>query len=272
MECFEHGLIGLQDTEGVELRFGNAKAMLWLVDKMAHRQGIGNLMAEGTRRAAQVLGGDAHLFAMQVKGQELPMHDPRGKVGVGFSYAMSETGAEHLTAYHDTTVANPNSVTFKGAQPLGITEAVPARELSSKKVHYYALLENWSSLGKVIGFCYFGPAPRSFISIDETVSAVHAATGWDVSVDDLMRIGERATNLARVFNVREGFSRKDDTLPDRLFTPLENGALAGVALPRAEFEQAMTELYLAKGWDPNTAQPTRERLASLGIEWAADLI
>ncbi len=218
------------------------------------------------------IGGDAHLFAMQVKGQELPMHDPRGKVGVGFSYAMSETGAEHLTAYHDPMVANPNSVTFKGAQPLGITEAVPARELSSKKVHYYALLENWSSLGKVIGFCYFGPAPRSFISIDETVSAVHAATGWDVSVDDLMRIGERATNLARVFNVREGFSRKDDTLPDRLFTPLENGALAGVALPRAEFEQAMTELYVAKGWDPNTAQPTRERLASLGIEWAADLM
>jgi aldehyde:ferredoxin oxidoreductase len=272
MECFEHGLIGLKDTEGVELRFGNAKAMLWLVDKMAHRQGIGNLMAEGTRRAAQAIGGDAHLFAMQVKGQELPMHDPRGKVGVGFSYAMSETGAEHLTAYHDPMVANPNSVTFKGAQPLGITEAVPARELSSQKVHYYALLENWSSLGKVIGFCYFGPAPRSFISIDETVSAVHAATGWDVSVDDLMRIGERATNLARVFNIREGFSRKDDTLPDRLFTPLENGALAGVALPRAEFEQAMTELYLAKGWDPNTAQPTRERLASLSIEWAADLM
>jgi len=272
MECFEHGLIGLKDTDGVELRFGNVQAMLWLVDKIAHRQGLGNLMAEGSRRAAEVIGGDAHLFAMQVKGQELPMHDPRGKVGVGFSYAISETGAEHLSAYHDTAIANPNSVTFKGAAPLGISEALPPRELSSKKVAAYALLENWSSLGKVVGFCYFGPAPRSFISIDETVSAVRAATGWDVSLEDLLRIGERATNLARVFNIREGFSRKDDTLPDRLFAPLENGALAGVALPRAEFEQAMTELYVVKGWDPDTARPTRQRLAALGIEWAADLM
>lgn len=272
MECFEHSLIGLEDTEGVELRFGNAEAMLWLVDKIAHRQGIGNLLADGTRRAAEVIGGDAHLFAMQVKGQELPMHDPRGKVGVGFSYAISETGAEHLTAYHDTAIANPNSVTFKGAMPLGITEALPPRELSSKKVAAYALMENWSSLGKVIGFCYFGPAPRSFISIEETVSAVRGATGWDVSVQDLLRIGERATNLARVFNTREGFSRKDDTLPDRLFAPLENGVLAGVAVPRTEFEQAMTELYIVKGWDPDTTRPTRQRLAALGIEWAADLV
>jgi aldehyde:ferredoxin oxidoreductase len=272
MECFEHGLIGLKDTEGVELHFGNAEAMLWLVDKIAHRQGIGNLLAEGSRRAAEVIGGDAHLFAMQVKGEEMPMHDPRGKVGVGFSYAISETGAEHLSAYHDTMLANPNSITFKGAAPLGITEALPARELSSKKVALFALLENWSSAGKVIGFCYFGPAPRSFISVEETAEAVRAATGWDVSVEDLLRVGERATNLARVFNVREGFSRKDDTLPDRLFTPLENGALAGVALPRAEFEQAMTELYVVKGWDPETTKPTREKLASLDIEWAADLM
>jgi aldehyde:ferredoxin oxidoreductase len=272
IECFEHGLIGLKDTDGVELRFGNAEAMLWLVDKIARREGFGNLLAEGVRRAAEIIGGDAHYFAMHVKGQELPMHDPRGKVGVGFAYAISDTGAEHLAAYHDTMVANPNSVTFKGAQPLGITEALPARELSAKKAAYYALLENWSSLGKVIGFCYFGPAPRSFISVDETVKAVRAATGWDFSLEDLMRVGERATNLAHVFNTREGFSRKDDVLPERLFEPLENGALAGVAIPRAEFEQAMTELYIVKGWDPNTGRPTRERLRALGIEWAADLM
>jgi aldehyde:ferredoxin oxidoreductase len=272
MECFEHGLIGPQDTEGVELRFGNAEAMLWLVGKIARREGIGNLMAEGTKRAAQVIGGDAPHFAMQVKGQELPMHDPRGKVGVGFAYAISDTGAEHLSAYHDPMIANPNSVTFKGAMALGITEGLPPRELSKKKAQYYALLENWSSLGKVIGFCYFGPAPRSFIQVEETVEAVRAATGWDVSVEDLLRVGERATNLAHTFNMREGFSRKDDTLPDRLFQPLENGALQGVAIPRQEFEDAMTELYIAKGWDPNTGRPTRERLRALDVEWAADLM
>jgi aldehyde:ferredoxin oxidoreductase len=88
----------------------------------------------------------------------------------------------------------------------------------------------------------------------------------------LLRVGERATNLAHVFNMREGFSRKDDTLPERLFQPLENGALAGVAMPRAEFEQAMAELYLVKGWDPDTGRPTREQLRALDIEWAMDLM
>jgi len=272
MECFEHGLIGPKDTKGVDLRFGNTQAMLWLVEMIARREGIGNLLAEGVKRAAQVIGGDAEYFAMHVKGQEMPMHDPRGKVGVGFAYAISEVGAEHLSAYHDTAIANPNSVTFKGAMPLGIAEALPPRELSRKKAEYYARMESWSSAGKVIGLCYFGPAPRSFIQIDDVVRAVRAATGWDVSMEDLIRVGERATNLARVFNVREGFSRRDDTLPERLFQPLENGPLQGVAIPRQEFEDAMTELYRVKGWDPETARPSRERLRALDIEWAADLM
>jgi aldehyde:ferredoxin oxidoreductase len=124
----------------------------------------------------------------------------------------------------------------------------------------------------VIGLCYFGPAPRSFIQVDEVLAAVHAATGWDLGVEDLLRLGERATNLARAFNVREGLSRADDTLPDRLFEPLEGGALTGVAIARPDFERAMTELYWLKGWDPATAAPTRERLAALEIEWVADLL
>jgi len=272
MECFEHGLIGFKETSGVELRFGNAEAMLQVVEMIAHRQGLGNLLADGVRRAAEVIGGDAHYFALHVKGMELPMHDPRGKVSVGMGYAINEAGADHLVAFHDTLLQNPASVTYQGAIPLGITEPLPARELSSKKSAMYALMENWSSVEKAIGFCYFGPAPRSFIQVDEVVSAVRAATGWPVTVQDLLRIGERATNLARVFNAREGFSRKDDELPDRLFAPLENGALAGVGISRPDFDQAMTDLYVAKGWNPATAVPTRERLQALDVEWAADLL
>lgn len=272
MECFEHGLIGLKETGGVELRFGNAEAMLQMVEMIAHRQGLGNLLADGVRRAAEVIGGDAHYFALHVKGMELPMHDPRGKVSVGMGYAINEAGADHLVSFHDTLLQNPASVTFQGAIPLGITEPLPARELSSKKSAMYALLENWSSVEKAIGFCYFGPAPRSFVQVDEVVSAVRAATGWPVTVQDLLRIGERATNLARVFNTREGFSRQDDELPDRLFAPLENGALAGVGISRPDFDQAMTDLYVAKGWNPETAVPTRERLQALDVEWAADLL
>ena len=272
MECFEHGLIGPEDTGGLELRFGAVEAMLKCVALIAQREQIGDLLAEGTRRAAEVIGGDAQYFAMHVKGQELPMHDPRGKFGVGLGFAVNEAGADHLTAPHDPLLANPNSISFQAARPLGITEALPPRDASLQKVRNYAILENWTSFEKVTGLCFFGPAPRSFIAPDEVVGAMRAATGWQVDIPDLLRIGERATNLARVFNVREGFSRKDDVLPDRLFRPLEGGTLQGVAVSRDDFETALTELYRLKGWDPATSVPTRARLCELGIEWAADLI
>lgn len=272
MECFEHGLIGLKETGGLDLRFGNAEAMLKCVDMIARREHIGDLLAEGTRRAAAAIGGDAPCFAMQVKGQELPMHDPRGKVGVALGYAINEAGADHLTAVHDPMLANPDSLSFKSARPLGITEALSSRDLSTKKARQYALMENWTSFEKAVGLCFFGPAPRSFIAVEDVLTAVRAASGWDVDVDDLQRIGERATNLARLFNLREGFSRQDDTLPERLFQPSEGGALAGVAISRAAFREAMTALYEFKGWDPVTTIPTRDRLRELGIEWAADVL
>lgn len=264
MECFEHDLITVADTGGLALRFGNAEAMVKVVELIAKRQGMGDLLAEGVKRAAEQIGGDAHDFALHVKGQEIPMHDPRGKVSVGRLDAISKSGADHLVAFHDPMVANPESVSFKGAQPLGIREALAPRDFSDKQVRHYAILENWSSAEKVIGLCYFGRAPRSFIQVDEAVQAVRAATGWDdFSTEELLRIGERATNLARIFNDREGFSRQDDCLPERLFTPLENGALKGVALSREEFERALSELYRIKGWNPETGAPTRERLRTL---------
>ena len=272
MECFEHGLIGPQETGGLDLRFGNAEAMVACVEMIARREHIGDLLAEGVRRAAEAIGGDAPRFAMHVKGQELAMHEPRGKAGVGLGYAINEAGADHLVTVHDPMLANPDSLSFKSARPLGITEALPARELSAKKARQYALMENWNSFEKVIGLCIFGPAPRSFIPVEDVLTAVRAASGWAVDIQDLLRIGERATNLARLFNVREGFTRRDDTLPERLFQPLENGTLAGVAIPREEFEQTMTALYQLKGWDPATTVPTRDRLVELELEWAADLV
>jgi aldehyde:ferredoxin oxidoreductase len=269
MECFEHGLIGLKETGGLALRFGNAEAMVKCVELIGRREGIGDLLAEGTKRAAAVIGGDAPYFAMQVKGQELPMHDPRGKLGLALGYAINEAGADHLSAVHDPALANPESITFKGAMPLGITEALSPRELGPKKARNYWLMENWNSFEKTIGLCFFGPTPRSFIQVDEVLTAVRSASGWEVDVPDLLAIGERATNLARIFNLREGFSRRDDTLPERLFQPLQGGAIAGASVPREDFENALTALYELKGWDPQTGIPTRERLAALGIEWAA---
>jgi aldehyde:ferredoxin oxidoreductase len=272
MECYEHGLIGKADTDGLDLRFGNAEAMLSMVERIAKRQGLGDLLAEGSLRAAQKIGGDALFFAMQVKGQELPMHDPRGKYNVGIGYAISEIGADHLVVAHDTMLTNPDSVPFKNARPLGIALAQPARSMSEEKMKQFYILEKLICLEKVIGYCFFGPAPRSYIQIDEMLLSINAATGWNLSVEDALLIGERATNMARIFNAREGFSRKDDVLPERLFQGLENGALQGEAMPREEFEQALTILYSLKGWDPETAIPTRKRLAALSLDWAADML
>jgi aldehyde:ferredoxin oxidoreductase len=272
MECFEHGLIGLEDTGGIDLRFGNAEALLPMIDLIAHRQGIGNLLAEGSKRAAAVIGGDAVHFAIEVKGQELAMHDPRGKFNVGMGYAISEIGADHLVVAHDPALANPESASFKAVRGLGITQAQPARSLNDEKINQFFILERWNSLEKTVGFCFFGPAPRSFILPEDVLNAINVATGWNMDMAEALSVGERGTNLARLFNAREGFSRKDDTLPERLFQGLENGALKGQSMPRQDFEQALTRLYTLKGWDSETGTPSRQRLEELSLGWAADII
>lgn len=272
MECFEHGLLTLEDTGGLELRFGNAEAMLTMVERIALRKGLGDLLAEGTLRAAEKIGGDANFFAIQVKGQELPMHEPRGKYNVGMGYAISEIGADHLVVAHDTMLANAEALPFKNAQPLGIVDAQPAQSLNDEKMRQFFALEKVTSFEKVIGYCFFGPAPRSYILMDEVLESVNAATDWNMTLDELLEIGERATNMARVFNAREGFTRQDDSLPERIFTPLENGALEGEAFPRDEFESALSYLYSLKGWNPETGIPNPERLKELSLGWAVNLL
>jgi len=283
-------LITLEDTDGLDLRFGNAEAMVTMVEWIALRKGFGDLLAEGVKRAAEKIGRGAQYFALHVKGQELPMHEPRGKYNVGMGYAISEIGADHLVVAHDSMLADAEGIPFKNAKahdsmladaegipfknakPLGITQAQPVLSMNDEKMRQFYILEKVTSLEKVIGYCFFGPAPRSYILMDEVVDSVNAATDWDLSLDELLEIGERATNMARVFNAREGFTRKDDRLPERFFSPLENGALKGEVFPRDEFESALTHLYSLKGWDPETGVPSRERLEALSLGWAADLL
>ena len=269
MECVEHGLLGPAELGDLDLRFGNGEALLEVIPLIADRRGAGELLALGSRRIAERVGGGSAAFAMQVKGLELAMHEPRGKVGVALGYATNEAGADHLVAFHDPVFVNAESVAFKGAMQLGITEPTGALDLGEKKVSIWYTGERWNSAEKVLGLCFFGPAPRSFIQVADVVAAVRAATGWDVTVDELLEIGERAVNLARVFNVREGFTRTDDRLPDRLHTPLEGGPLTGTSIDRDAFEVAISALYALKGWDPATGVPTAECLARLDLEWTA---
>jgi aldehyde:ferredoxin oxidoreductase len=272
MECYENGLIDQTDTGGIELRFGNEAALLAMIEMIAKREGFGDVLAEGSKRAAEKIGKGSIVYAQQVKGQEIAMHEPRGKYNVGMGYAMSEIGADHLIVAHDTALANPDGLPIKNAAPLGITQAEPARSLNAEKIRQYFILESWNSFENVVGYCFFGPAPRGFIHPDDVLASINLATGWALDFADLLEIGERAVNLYRVFNVRDGFSSKDDDLPKRFFEGLENGALQGEYIDRETFLQAREELYTLKGWDPETGIPTRARLESLSLGWAADLL
>lgn len=277
MECFENGLLTTEDTDGLVLQFGNAEALLAAVEKTARREGFGDRLAEGSRRLAESIGGDAPKFAMQVKGQELPAHEPRGKWGVALGYALSPTGADHLVAAHDpwfTVDADPETawISLTDIRPLGITEPVPALYLGPEKVNLFSRLQNVWSLINVIDFCLFDMVPEfSRYSLDEIVQAVRAASGWNTSLAELILWGERGIALARAFNAREGFTHEDDTLPDRLFEPLESGVFEGVAIPRDDFEKAVKLYYQMRGWDEE-GRPTPASLFALDLGWVVPLL
>lgn len=267
MDCFENGILSANDLDGIELRFGNASGMLAMVEKIARREGIGRLLGEGVVRAAKAIGRGAEKFALNVKGQELPMHEPRGKAGVGMGYAISNTGADHLIMAHDSAFAVAESPMLKAMAPLGIMEPVDARDIGPSKMRLLYYVESICSFWNDAGLCFFGYAPRAWTPLEKMVEMVQAATGWDTSIWELIKIGERSINMARAFNVREGFSRKDDMLPDIFFQPMKGGALDGVSISRDEFERSLTILYEMKGWDTTTGAPTRGKLEELGIGW-----
>jgi aldehyde:ferredoxin oxidoreductase len=269
MECFEKGILTTADTEGIELRFGNAQALLAMAEKIGRREGFGDVLAEGARRAAVHIGGGAEEFALTVKGQEIPMHEPRGKPGVSLAYATAPAGADHMRAPHDPIYEGFHPSGGHALEPLGLCDAVPCQELSPRKVRAYYYASHWWSLCNCLGLCHVAVAPLDDVGITEAVNLVRALTGWDTSLWELLKVGERAKALARVFNCREGFTPKDDRLPNRLHEAFVTGPLAGKRIEPEMFQRALRLYYGMEGWDPDTGWPTFAKLAELGIEWAA---
>jgi len=261
MECFEKGLLTEKDTDGLKLTFGNSDAMLKMVEKIARREGLGNILAEGTKRAAQKIGKRAEMFAMHVKGQEVPMHEPRLKWGLGLGYAVSPTGADHSHNIHDTDYTLEEQM--RPLNALGLSEPLPPGTLGPKKVRLFTYLSIWRSLYNCLVTCRFVEFTPT-----ETVNIVNATTGWDTSVWELMKVSERAINLARLFNIREGLTADDDRLPERFFQPQTSGPLSKTALDKNEFDKAKHLYYGMMGWDPDTGIPTRAKLEELDITWA----
>lgn len=266
MECYENGIISRDDTGGIDLTWGNADAVIQMIHKIARREGLGDLLADGVKQAAARLGHGAERFALHVKGQELPMHEPRGKRSLALAYSISPTGADHMEAPHDPTFEGFGDLPH-GFSQLGLLEPVDRLDLGSRKVRAYYYTRMAWDLYNCVGMCDFVGTPIGALTLERLRDYVNAATGWDMSLFELLKVGERSHTMARLFNLREGFTMNDDTLPDRMFEPLQNGALKGKALDRDEFIRARQFYYQMAGWDEQGV-PIPGRLAELGLSWA----
>lgn len=263
MECFEAGLLKEKDTGGLRLAFGNAEAMVKLTEMIARREGLGRLLGEGVKSAAAAIGGGAEQYAMHIKGLELPMHEPRLKQGLGIGYAVSPTGADHVHNIHDTAYTKTGTLDFGRLNAAGILEPLPASDLSAKKVRlfYYEVTRRW--LTNALVTCVFLPWNQEKIT-----EAVNAITGWNATYLELHNVGERTQTMPRLYNLREGFTAADDSMPARLFEAFTSGPLAGVGVDRQKHRQAVELYYQMMGWD-SAGLPTSARLVELNLEWAA---
>lgn len=268
MECFENGLLTLKDTGGIDLRFGNATAMLQMIELISRREGLGALLAQGVARAAKEIGHGAEEFALHIKGQELPMHEPRWKQGLGVGYAVSPTGADHCHNIHDPSYTSLTPL-MEDLKALGVLEPLAVDDLSPAKIRILTYHSNWMHFLNSAVCCFFVMVYGSvgFQRVSDLVSAV---TGWNTSVFELIKVGERVTNLGRIYNLGNGFTAQDDVLPKRFFTPQASGPLQGVALDREAFHKATEAYYEMMGWPGGKPSPTK--LGELGIDWAVPLL
>ena len=245
MECYERGLLTAEDTDGLELKFGNADAEIEMVKKIAYRKGLGNLLAEGVRRASKKIGDGSERFAMHVKGLEIPGYDPRGAFGMALAYATSDRGACHQRAW--TVRAEIEGKLEPRFSTKGRARFV--KETQDERAMCFSLV-----------LCDFAP-----LEVKHFVELLNKATGFNFTVEDYLKTGERIWNLTRLFNVREGITRKDDTLPPRFMEePLPEGATKGQVVTKEMLDEMLDEYYALRGWDKNGV-PTEEKLKELGL-------
>ncbi|SHN51313.1 aldehyde ferredoxin oxidoreductase family protein [Desulfovibrio litoralis] len=260
MELAEKGLLDPKLIEGLDLRFGNADAQYELIRRMAFREGIGDLFADGTKEAARRLGGDAWKYAIHVKGLELPAYDGRGAMAHALNYATAFTGADHNRGYAIQEI-------------FGVPVPYP---VDRDTIEGKGKLTKWNQdIGTGACDC---PTTCAFMltiampgTITESTAALASAlTGLKFTSNDIWTIGERVNNLAKAFNSREGFGREDDTLPWRLMNEaLQAGLSKGGIITQKMLDAMLDEYYTERGWDLKTSRPTKEKLQALGLDKAA---
>ncbi len=263
MECYEKGILTDEQTGGLALKFGDENLLVELVEKIGKREGIGDLLAEGTKVMSEKLNKGSEKFAMHVKGLELPAYDPRAAKITGLGYVTAIRGGDHMAGY----VEGP---AFLDTPFLVVDESkiddVFVEDPSQVKV--LVDQENALTFFDLAGCCKF---MGLLLKAEEWVDLVANATGWDFDVNDFRKTGERVYNLVRAYNVREGMTRADDVLPDRLHDePLPEGPGKGMVISREGFNAYLDTYYDLRGWDKATGKPTREKLSELGLEDVVD--
>jgi aldehyde:ferredoxin oxidoreductase len=263
MELFEKGILTLADTGGLELKFGNDQAMIALLHMMAYREGIGDILTDGTKAAAKKIGKCSEKYAMNIKGLELPAYDVRGAKAHGLNYATAYTGADHNKGY-----------AFQEIFGIPVPWEVDRFAIEGK-----GKLTKWNQdvrcvtcdCATMCAFILDTALPAT--STQNTAALMEAVTGLIFTPDEVQKVGERVNNLAKAFNIREGFTRADDTFPDRLMTePLKDGASKGQLISKEDLKTMLDEYYTDRGWNPETGVPTRAKLTDLGLGYVADLL
>jgi len=259
MECYQKGILTDAETGGKKLKFGDGELVVELVKMIAKREGIGDLMAEGSRAMAQKLGQDSERFAMQVKGLELPAYDPRSAKICGLGYVTANRGGDHITGYIEgpTFIDMP----FLLIEDSHIDDPFVA---DPKEAKVLVDMENTLSAFESIGACKF---MGILLSAEEYVELIKCATDWDIDVPEFRKSGERIYNLMRLYCIRGGDSRATDILPKRLMEePLPDGPAKGMVLDRETLEKMKDAYYEFRGWDLKTGKPLRKKMEELELQ------
>ena len=249
MECFDRGILTEDDTAGLDLRFGNADALMTALRMIADREGLGGLLAEGSRRAAGVVGNGSDAWAMQVKGLEMPGYEPRSLKTMALGLAVSTRGACH----------NRSS-----AYEADFSSAVDRLKADEQRGRITAAGEDFSAVLDSLIWCKF--LRKAFHDLYEESAAIYErVTGWPMTADDLRQSGERINNLKKLFNIREGWTRDHDTLPPRVLDEtLPTGVAQGVGLNRDDLDMMIGSYYSARGWTEDGLIP-ESKLRELGL-------
>ncbi len=261
MECYELGFLSREEADGLDLGWGNGETILALIHKVAHREGLGDFLADGVKTASERLGRGSEEIALHGKGLELFQADVRSIKAYGLGNAVSSRGADHLRSEPWFEFSNDPE---EGIRRYGIPETAFRLEYKGKGLvvkHF----EEMAAISDATGVCKNTYNNMEVLDWEGTAELLQAATGWDLDGEEVRQIGERIVNLERLFIAREGITRRDDTLPKRFLQeplPEGSGPSTGSVL---ELAPMLDEYYRARGWDVGSGLPTPEKLAELGL-------